>query len=69
MMVMDAHGYTVCVETDYDYDVPITRRMFVLHPDGTRLDLTAEECATIAEAGPAWLDELIATVPDHRWSR
>jgi hypothetical protein len=43
------------------------KRMYVLAPDGTRLDLRADEAKVLDEVGVEWLPELLAAVDDHRW--
>jgi hypothetical protein len=48
--------------------VPGMRRMYVLRPDGSRVDLTGDEARTLEEVGAEWLPEFLDALPEGRWS-
>lgn len=47
--------------------IPGRKRVYVIRPDGLRVDLTFEEITVLQEVGQEWLPEMMGALEPHRW--
>lgn len=55
------------IEVPVRQSIPGRKHMYVIRPDGLRVDLTFEEITVLQEVGQEWLPEMMEAVEPHRW--